>query len=56
MKQSFCVAVIVHVLVLSTFDRNYGGKGATIDIMYYSGRINNVTFNSNRGSVVRVSL
>ena len=50
------IAVIVHVLVPSIFNRNYGGKGATIDIMFYSGRINNVTFNSNRGSVVRVSL
>ena len=59
-ESSFCIAVAncnnYVVLVYSTFDGNHGGKGATIHIKFYKGRINNVTFNNNTGPVIRVSL
>ena len=40
----------------SKFDGNFGGRGATIDFSFHSGRFENVNFNSNRGPVIRVSM
>ena len=49
MKQLF-------VSIYSKFEGNSGGKGATIDFIFYSGKLENIKFHSNRGPVIRVSL
>ena len=43
------------IIVFSKFDGNFGGRGATIDFCFHSGRFKNVIFNRNRGPVIRVS-
>ena len=42
--------------ICSKFVGNFGGRGATIDFSFHSGRFENVIFNSNRGPVIRVSM
>ena len=44
------------MFLCSTFDSNYGGEGATIDLGFHNGRFENIIFNNNRGAVIRVSI
>ena len=44
------------MFLCSTFDSNYGGEGATIDLGFHNGRFENILFNNNRGAVIRVSI
>ena len=46
-------SLFIHVC--SKFDGNFGGRGATIDFIVHNGKFENVTFNRNRGPVIRVS-
>ena len=39
----------------SEFEDNFGDIGTTANFIFYSVRLENVKFNSNRGSVIRVS-
>ena len=48
--------VDVVLFVYSIFDGNFGGGGGIADFRFYSGKFNNVTFNGNIGSAIRVSL
>ena len=56
MEHQFCEVAKFYVSIYSKFEGNSGGKGATIDFIFYSGKLENVKFNSNRGAVIRVSL
>ena len=39
----------------STFDGNFGGNGATLNLGFSNGKFENVTLQNHRGAVIRVS-